>query len=1155
MPEIPVQYQGKTYMMPWDGSKMPSRDEALNWVKAQTQTQDAPPPTQNSYFGALREAGGKLISGIREIAGEAGTALGVGKELPFAISTSPERVQAARNLGNTLIVQPATAIANAYNRLGELEEWPWNLSPQEIGSRVKEGYGVMGRTAGELAGVDTEAVNQAIESGQYARAAGLSTIPAMGLALGGTRLIKPRASASLTPTPKPAPLDVKIVYEGAPQITDPRRMLPSVAESRGAVETPLVDVPPVVSTPIQPIRVAPGGAATRNPQQVTVGQVRGKKVVVKERQPDGTIKNVERIVPDEASPTNLVTRPPINDVDEMVLSGALPESPRNPVPSVSRFGEAAPIIHDTTVPPSIAELPTGPTATTEGLLGQTTPIVPPGPSATGTAPLPYGLRPIQSISKIERAAIEAAQRAAVAKADAEAAARRAAGNNVPVVNRPVVNLPADRERFPLAPTRLQDPGANQRVFQALVPPDLGSRTRWRNPEARQVLPPEVKAPEPIQNYPSSPLNRVDRIGTPLSEADLRAAREVRDAIQQRLQKFSPIYNRPVMKIVGPKQVAAEIAPKPTRTLRQAFEDWDNKRKRGAIFRAAMVDQEFVDLPEGQSAIKAFQSGDRTGRLADVQKYFDAVHSVAVKAGILKEGQFKENYLRQLWKNSEDEVRQAYQRMGVKEIPNFAKESIFKSYAQGIAAGLTPKYNNIRDIIKVYEGEVHRALANKELYNYLRERGMVAEGKSVDPRTWRLNPGPDYQEAYKYLKDALEETPDWQKNIADVFSYTKNLYLGGGIPWTPLNIHGYNVTRSDIAARGAIKGLGNFFRIFQPGRAARQIKDLKANQSKIADWIDKGYEYGVEDRKVTGEHRVPLEKYLEEYKVGRAVHKGVDFFQRIVEDPLFKVHLPHTKFKFTEARIKELTKRGMDTEAATRAAIKDANAFYGGINKALRRATYNDALRIGFLAPDWFESRIRTGARQVAGTARVLAGRARETDPLYAKAFARSLAMHGAGKGATIAAGKSLYDIYTGKPTDVTDIPIGETPEGREIKFPVHGTANEHLRLPEQIAVAATQGDIFTPLDIIKNRLNQPIQSTINIVTGRDSLGRPLHGRGLTLGESVKRMGVEAARPFTYPWMSAFVQFLTGQMDPVEAGLSAIEAPVEFSSPDPKKGRR
>lgn len=774
------------------------------------------------------------------------------------------------------------------------------------------------------------------------------------------------------------------------------------------------------------------------------------------------------------------------------------------------------------------------------------------------------------------------------------------------------------------PNRIQPPGANQAVFEALVPDNLGTGSRYKSPDSRSITSSPIQEVQSITESPKP----VEQRTQPLSEAELKNAEIVKAAIEARKAKVIPpkvevpqsqtptpeidfteaieaskfrskrlqndpgLLERLGLKLkdetgaIGP-DISVDIEknkidpnkgifgnqkgsiPLPTKKgktpleveNRKAFEDFVNQ-KTAADYRGGQFSKDNPDLKDlGLQGILDYQKGNRTGPLQKVQDFFNTRHSQAVEADILNEDQFKENYLRQLWKESPEEVSRVMK--NIPKTPGFAKHSIIKDYQAGIKAGLTPKYENIADIMGIYEAEHGKALATKELYNYLADTGQIKtlpKGESVGINNFNrwVFKGPHHAELGKMAERTLpSERP--LKNTADVVSWTKNLYLSGGIPGTQLNMHGINILKSDFPARGAIKSLKSFFDgTFTP---SKDRAFLEANKDMIPKLIEHGYEPGIEGHDIKGRAPVPLDEFLSKSGPGRVVKGGIELGQRLFEDPLFKVHLPATKLQFAMERIKTLQKEGLSTEQAMRQASEDANIIYGGINKALRNKTVGDLARIGLLAPDWLESRMRFAGKKVSATARTITGNAKPGDSLYTKAATRTVGTDLLSKGVKIYAGKSIYDMLTkDKPSQITNVPAGETSDHKKIRqIPVFGTSAEELKIPQEVLASLAQRDPGYVWDFLKNKTSLPARSAMNLIENVDYAGNPLrkadrYGHPISFGKASLNIANEATAAFKPQFATALADYYSGKISKEEAIAQGLELPVQYTTKPKVKSR-
>jgi hypothetical protein len=439
-------------------------------------------------------------------------------------------------------------------------------------------------------------------------------------------------------------------------------------------------------------------------------------------------------------------------------------------------------------------------------------------------------------------------------------------------------------------------------------------------------------------------------------------------------------------------------------------------------------------------------------------------------------------------------------------------------------------------------------ANDELYQYLVDNNHVAPPKNptkvpkdVDYFKF-INPSSPEAKEFRKLTDNVkgnlfgDGSPEWIKKIANATSFTKNLYLGSGIPKTPLNMHMYNITRSNIMARGIKQGFGDFFSgVFHPSKDIAAI-EKHANSGMLTALVDHGMQWqNIEDHAAL---------FSPEGKITSTIDKLTDMQQKIFEDPLFKIHLPKVKLEFANSRVQELLKNGVNRDTALTQAAHEANEFYGGINKVLRNKTYSDLARIGLLAPDWLESRAKLAYK---GGLSLLG----KEDPLYRKALLRGAGMRVTGGAATTAL--TGYALNKSKrATNSTDIPAGKTSSDLNRDIPIYGSAVEGLKIPEEILSGRDPGEILT------SRISQPAKSVAHIVGNEDSFGNPIrgndkYGRPISKAKATWNTAKEVAAPIQPPWLVMLEQLLSGQ-DPERAIANGLELPLKYNS-EPKDKKR
>ena len=114
-----------------------------------------------------------------------------------------------------------------------------------------------------------------------------------------------------------------------------------------------------------------------------------------------------------------------------------------------------------------------------------------------------------------------------------------------------------------------------------------------------------------------------------------------------------------------------------------YRDWVNQSgESNKAISGRIAAKPFTALKgQGMDAVHAFQSGDRSGQLADVEKWSKELLSKEQAAGIPVEA--KKNYLPQYWANSPEEVAKAQAKYAgenpgksISLKPGFSKESVF-----------------------------------------------------------------------------------------------------------------------------------------------------------------------------------------------------------------------------------------------------------------------------------------------------------------------------------------------------------------------------------------------------------------------------------------------------------------------------------------------
>ena len=613
------------------------------------------------------------------------------------------------------------------------------------------------------------------------------------------------------------------------------------------------------------------------------------------------------------------------------------------------------------------------------------------------------------------------------------------------------------------------------------------------------------------------------------------------------QKIFDIKTDPAVSPSGGKFTSSVDIPQiddPTLSPVDATKRWGYGRN-AAKFNGSQIKNQFADLADKPDLVGAFQSGDRTGRLKDVADYFDQRFSDLVKAGVLNPEDYKQNYLKQLWQNKLEEIDAVFNKSGVAARPGLSKESVFKSYQDGIDAGLTPKYNNLSDISGVFEKEYTNAMRDKQFTDYLESKGIDFGGHSIsDPYSWKQIAKLDPQ-AQSMIAGYFSRSPSGLNKVANTLTGLKNNILSTGLPFRTgqVSAHGANVLASDSMAQGFKTGLSDFFKgSINP---ETDISFMKDNADMTRKLIENGFNWSsIEDHNPLGKDPTLVDKIpgLGQANIMR---------KKVFEDPLFQVHLPATKLRMAISRYQELAPK-IGEDAALKASAEFGNDFAGGVDKTFRNKTYQDLARIGLLAPDWLESR-----------ANIISG-AYQNKPGYRAGAARGAAISAAPPTFGIAA-KGVGDYLSGKPSEVSGIPIGTDAKGKQRNFQPMGTAVEPGRSLLQVGSQLSQGDLMAPFKYVGNKMSTPVKSVLHMVQNEDTFGNPIAGKdkygrpipvmpgsytktGKPMPSALGNIGRELQRSFTPPQVQAIIDYASDKDSPEEAIVKALGLPITYTTP-------
>ena len=630
---------------------------------------------------------------------------------------------------------------------------------------------------------------------------------------------------------------------------------------------------------------------------------------------------------------------------------------------------------------------------------------------------------------------------------------------------------------------------------------------------------------------------------------------------------------PTVKVTKDWQPKAE---KPLKTVEEIIQTAYGKKTATPI-RGLYESSELRAFDKEQNIFdRAYRKEQGTEKLTN---YFARTQRLARKAGVSFDSTFEK-----MWDNTEteiaavfgDKVRGKYPNTSKK--PGFSFDKIYEDMQTGRAGGLKPKYEEPSKLVSFLENDLRRKIGRNEAFRDLKAAGHVKAGtrsdmpvgenwEQIDPK---IIPG---QTRYRTITDAAtgkevsvpteffaKASGKWDpradtaekldafyrgpnkalKFVADVFAFPKNIFLSGGVPFTSINKHAWNLSN----------------RAYKQGGVPEVMRFLKANKGNqdfksLIRFVEAGLQSSAEDVSIESLSGEGVKRLVEKAPGGKFAVRRVENLQNIYEKPLFKDKLPSFKTSSMKAEVQRGVDAGLTLEQAERRAADITNLFYGGISETPQAWLANhpniqQGVRIGALAPDWLQTKVKLGGRELAA----LAGK---QDPVYLESFQRGFATTLGRRTVAIALGKAAYDQYY--PGVISTGTATEAPKegpSRARGIDLLGTSDELQRLPEMFYKGAKTGD-FRPLtrSLFVNQLNLPARTAYNLSEGESATNEPLwtvkgkFGRPITRTAATIAVIGEASAIFTPPVVNALVRYSQGKTTREEAFMEAGELPLVY----------
>ena len=619
-----------------------------------------------------------------------------------------------------------------------------------------------------------------------------------------------------------------------------------------------------------------------------------------------------------------------------------------------------------------------------------------------------------------------------------------------------------------------------------------------------------------------------------------------------------------------------IGGRKKKTVEQVIQTAYNRKTANPIA-AVLESSQLEKFDKDPQIFDKILAGDPSTKQAT--DYFTRAKRMARKEGVNYRSALKDMFL-DISEEDFDKVFGKYDpknpKVGASDKTEWSIEKIIDDIRQGETAGLTPKHKTPAQIAGFLEQRIRGAMANSEAWQDLVSSGIIRTSKPYNSdKKWEkihpdLIPGqnkgqvietktgekvtvtPDYwtdATTHDKLK-AFFSQPDetWIKTAADWAQLPKNIFFAGGIPWTPINKHYFNIMN-----RAYKKGGWPEVKMMLQANKRDLNPELLKRMWQLAN--EGGMQTSAESR--TLEHlgnKGVLGRLEKQGPVGRFAGKRViEPLQRTFEKKFFQEKLPAFKTESGWAEFQKGLRAGLTREEAMRRAADLQNVFYGGVSDSpqgwfFNHPTMHQGARLGLLAPDWHQTKYKLAGNEL----KAAAGKG---DPVYRESLRRGLKMSAFRRGASAAVGaagaSALNQFYPGTIPTNTGV---KAPSGtqREVGIDLIGTSDELQRLPEIIQKAVQEKDPGYLLRYMAvNPLNLPVRSAGHLIEGHSATNEPLwsmetkFGKKISLGQATLRVLGEVAQNVNPPFANVMVRYAIGDITADQAIAEAAESPLVY----------
>lgn len=591
-----------------------------------------------------------------------------------------------------------------------------------------------------------------------------------------------------------------------------------------------------------------------------------------------------------------------------------------------------------------------------------------------------------------------------------------------------------------------------------------------------------------------------------------------------------------------------------------FDKWIGQKEVSKTMGAEATSKYNVPAGQAKTAISELENGLKNNKYAtNIRQAYNDLFKVAETLGkdTKQEIAYRQNYLTHVWKNTPEQIDQAFAKLGKKF--SFANPREFASYEEGIKAGLTPRYDNPAQMIGEYVSKIESTKANLGFFNDLKENGFIvpaslgqragfvpinAEGFPANSTSFA---GQTYTGSWYAPKEIANEinkvfNPQDTGTVGKIFRTgakisggAQDILLSGGIPKTPINA--FTIAQS---TKELLSG-----RVKSPIVSMVRSLDRGTTQKFFAD--------NVGSIKKMQERNIPIRT---EFDIENVADKGWvkntfgssfgETWNKVVNTPTFKRFMPMLQINLFNDIERGALKAGKSASEAADVAGQAVKNFYGlGNTGAQVRANQlgKDIVSTALFAPRYRESMVNFWVNNVKSLYKNPLKLENQTNAKFlVGATATLVAMDQLNKAIN---GHGMSENPEGK-TDKLLIPLGN---GKTIGIPFLSSIATVPRMAYNTVKDLAQGDIKGAGKELKSNLSMSLRPIGDVLSNENYFGSEIYNENDTMSGKLKASANYLLNPvtgaYTHPYLREGIKYVQGKQGAVETLSKATELPIRW----------